>query len=118
MFLLLHGEEEFELRGEFVLSVESVREVNSSDSAVSVNLNSKILNTRSLPQSFNVVSSICSSGEIRQVKLDLIPSFVQSHWHCTNEGFHSSRRLVVRSPKSSSNVLVIKHLHFKGEVLL
>ena len=35
------GQEELEFWGEFVFGVESVREINTSDSAVGVNLNSK-----------------------------------------------------------------------------
>jgi len=39
-------------------------------------------------QGFYVRSTISSSGEIRQVELNLIPALVQSHWHGTNEGLH------------------------------
>lgn len=42
--LASNGEEKFELWGELVFGVESVREVDSADTAVSVNLNSVINN--------------------------------------------------------------------------
>jgi hypothetical protein len=36
-----NGEEKFELWGELVLGVEAIGEINSADTAVSVDLNSK-----------------------------------------------------------------------------
>lgn len=42
--LASNGEEKFELWGELVFGVESVREVDSANTAVSVNLNSVINN--------------------------------------------------------------------------
>lgn len=48
-----------------------------------------------IPKRFNVVGSIGSSGEIRQVELNLIPSLVQSHGHSTNEGLNSSCALII-----------------------
>ena len=42
------------------------------------------LNTESL----NVVGSVRSAREVSQVELDLIPSVVQSHGHCADEGFY------------------------------
>jgi len=69
-------------------------------------------------QGFNVVGTISSSGEIRQVELNLIPSFIQSHGHSTNEGLHSCSRLVVGSSESSSHTLVIKDLNFESKVFL
>ena len=60
-----------------------------------------------VPKRFNIVSSICSSSKVRQVELDLIPTFIESHWHSTNEWLDSSGALVVRSSESSSYVLII-----------
>ena len=79
-------EEELELGRQLVLGVEAVREVNSSDSAVSVNLNA---------QGLNVVGTVGTAGEIGQVELNLIPAFVESHWHCADEGLHTGRGLIV-----------------------
>lgn len=84
-------------------------------------------------QSLNVVRAVCSSGEIREVELDLIPAFIQSHGHSTDEWLHSGCRLearldsmrgvkesylIVGSSESSSDVLVVKDLNFESEVLL
>ena len=51
-----HWQEEFELRGQFVLGVQSVGEVNSSNSAVGMDLDS---------EGFNVVGSVGSTREVR-----------------------------------------------------
>ena len=72
-----------------------------------MNLNSKGLMRGVLPESFNIVGSVGSSGEIRQIELNLIPSLIESHWHRADKRFNSRCALVVRSPESSSNVLVI-----------
>ena len=69
-----------------------------------------------LPKRFDVISTVSSSCEIRQIELNLIPAFIKSHGHGADERLDSSRRLVVRSSESTSNVLVIKYLDFKCEV--
>lgn len=102
-------QEQLEFWRKLVFGVQSVREVDSTDSAVSMNLNS---------QRLDVVSTVGSSGEIRQVKLDLIPSFIKSHRHGTNEWLDSSGRLIVGGSESSSNLLVIQDLDLEGEVFL
>ena len=71
-----------------------------------------------LPKRFNVVSTVGSSGEVRQVELNLIPPLVESHGHRANEWLHSGGALVIRCSESSSHILVIEHLHFKSEVFL
>jgi hypothetical protein len=75
-----------------------IGEVNSSDSAVSVNLNSKSLIEINLwldflPESFEVVGTISSSGEVSQIEVNLIPAFVELHGDGTNERLHSGVRL-------------------------
>ena len=81
-----NGQEQFEFGRELVLGVESVREVNSSDSAVGVDLNS---------QGLYVVSTVSSSGEIGQVELNLIPSLIKSHRHGADEGLDTGGTLIV-----------------------
>ena len=68
------------------------------------------------PKSLNIVASICSSCEIRQVELNLVPALVQPHRHGTDERLDSGGRLVVGGPKSSPNVLIVQHLHLKCEI--
>lgn len=69
-------------------------------------------------QSLDIVRTVGSAGEVRQVKLDLVPAFVQSHRHRADERLHSRRALVVGSTEPSANTLVIKHLHLERKVLL
>lgn len=38
----------------------------------------------------DVVGPICSAGEVGQVELDLVPAFIESHRHRTDERFHTS----------------------------
>ena len=65
---------------------------------------------------FNIVGAVGPAGKIRQIELDLVPAFIQSHGHCTYKWLNSSRRLIVRRPESSSNILIIEHLHLEGKV--
>ena len=102
------GQEELEFGRKLVLGVEAIGEVNSSDSAVGVNLNA---------QGLDVVGSVGTTSEIGQVELDLIPALVKAHGHGADEGLHTGRRLVVRSAESASNVLIVKNLNFESEVL-
>jgi hypothetical protein len=102
-------QEEFELWWQLILSVQSVREVDSSDSTVGVDLH---------PQRLYVVRTVSSASEIRQVELNLVPALVQSHRHCAYEGFYSGGRLIIRGAETSPHRLVIQHLHLEGEVLL
>ena len=91
-------EEEFELWREFILGVKAIGEIYSADTAISVDLHSECL---------NIVCAIGPAGEIRQVKLNLIPAFIQSHGHCADEGFHSGRALIVARSESAADVFVI-----------
>ena len=140
-----NGEEKLEFWGELVLGVKAVGEVNTADTAVSVNLNSKkfkksvtsliygiqtlsLLKTRAfksvcanfqcLPEGFNVVGTVSTTGEIRQVELNLIPAFVETHGHGADERLHTGSGLIVRSAETTAHVLVIQNLHLEGEVLL
>ena len=71
-----------------------------------------------LPECFNIVSTVCTSGEVRQVELDLIPALIKSHGHGANEWLYTGGALIVRGAETSADILVIENLHFKGEVLL
>jgi hypothetical protein len=105
--LLLDGEEKLEFRRQFLLGVEAVGEVNPANSAVGMDGDS---------QCFDVVATIGSSGEIRQVELNLIPPLVQPHRHGTDERLHAGGRLVVGSSEPSAHIFVVEHLNFEGEV--
>lgn len=106
--ILLDGKEQLELGRQFVLRVEPIGEVDSSDATIGVNLHAK---------SLDIIGSICTSGKIAQIELDLIPSFVQPHRHGTNERFDARSRLIIGCAEASLDVLVIQDLHFKCEVL-
>lgn len=70
------------------------------------------------PQCLDIVGSVGSASEIRQVELDLVPALIEPHGHGADEGLDSRCALVVRRAESTSNVLVIEYLNFEGEVLL
>ena len=84
--LVLDRQEELELRRKLFLRVKSIREVDPSNSAVSMDLHS---------QSFNVVGTVSSSREIGQVELDLVPALIKAHRHGTYKRLDSRCRLVV-----------------------
>ena len=71
-----------------------------------------------LPEGFNVVGTVGTTGEIRQVELNLIPAFVETHGHGADERLHTGSGLIVRSAETTAHVLVIQNLHLEGEVLL
>ena len=109
LWLTSNWQEELELWWELILGVESIGEIDSSDSAVSMNLHSEGL---------YVVGTIGPSCEIGQVELDLVPAFIQSHGHGADERLDTGGGLVVGSSESASNVLVIENLNFESEVFL
>jgi len=71
---------ELELGWQLFFGIQSIGEVDSSDSAVSMDLYS---------EGFYIVGTICSSSEIGQVELNLVPTFIESHGHGTNKRFDS-----------------------------
>ena len=73
---------------------------------------------RCLPKSLNVVGTVGSSGEIRQVELNLVPALIESHGHSADERLDTGGGLVVGGTESSTDVLVIEDLDLEGEVLL
>jgi len=103
------GQEKLELWGELVLGVQAVREVDSADAAVSVDLDSEGL---------DVVGTVGTAGEVRQVELNLIPALVESHGHGADEGLDAGCALVVGGAEATAHVLVVQDLHLEGEVLL
>merc|ERR550514_379668 len=64
----LHRQEELELRRKLLLRVQAIREVDAAQPAVRVDLNAKRL---------DVVRTVRTAREVRQVELDLVPAFVQ-----------------------------------------
>ena len=69
-------------------------------------------------ESLYVVGTVSSSGEIGKIELNLIPSLIQSHWHCADEWLNSGGGLIVGGSESPSNTLVIQYLHLECEVFL
>jgi hypothetical protein len=107
VILLGDGQEQLELWGKLLLGVQTVREVYSADATVGVDLH---------PQGLNVVGTVGSSSEIRQIELNLVPALVQSHGHSTDEGLHTRRGLVVGGSESSTDVLIIQHHNLESEI--
>jgi len=104
-----YGQKQFEFRWEFFFRIKSVREVNSSKSAIGMN---------GYSERFYVICTVYTSCKIRQIELNLIPSFIQSHGHCTDERLDARCTLIIGSPEPSPDVLVVENLNFKGEILL
>ena len=71
-----------------------------------------------IPEGLNVVGTVGSAGEIRQVELNLVPAFIEAHGHRADEGLDTRRGLIVGRAESTADVLVIEDLDFEGEVLL
>jgi len=106
--LLLHRQEELELRRQLLFRVKAVGKVDPSDATVGVDLHA---------QSLDVVGTVSTASEIRQVELDLVPTLVQAHRHGANEGLHTRCGLVVGCPEAPPHVLVIQDLHFESKIL-
>jgi len=99
--LSLNRQVEFEFGGKLIFRIQSVRKINTTNSAVGVNLN---------PESFYVVSSVSPACKIGQVELNLVPALIEPHGHRADEGLHSSGGLVVAGPESPPHILVIQNL--------
>lgn len=82
--MLLDRQEKFELGRKLFLGVQTVREVDTADAAISVDLDA---------QGFDVVGSVSATSKVRQIELDLVPSIVQSHGHGTDERLYSRSTL-------------------------
>jgi len=61
-------------------------------------------------QCLDIVGAVSTAREVRQVELDLVPTFVESHRHRADERLDARRALVVTGTESSTNVLIIQHL--------
>lgn len=78
--LFLDWEEQLEFWWQLLLAVQPVGKIYPSDPAIRMNR---------YPQSLNVIASVRSTSEVRQVKLDLVPAFVQPHGHGTDKRLNS-----------------------------
>lgn len=65
--LLGDRQEQLELRGQLLLGVETVGEVDAADPTVRVDL---------YPQRLDIVRAVRSSREVAQVELDLVPALL------------------------------------------
>lgn len=61
-------------------------------------------------QGLHVISAIGPPGEVGQVKLNLVPTLIQSHGHCANERLHAGCALIIAGTEPSLNVFVVKNL--------
>jgi hypothetical protein len=64
----LNGKEKLKLWRQFILGIKSIGKVNSADSTICVNLNSK---------GFYVVGSVSAAGKVGEIELNLIPAFLK-----------------------------------------
>ena len=109
MTLLLDRQVQFELRRQLLLAVQSVGEIHPPYPTIGMDLH---------PQCLNIIGAIRSPGEVGKIELDLVPSLVQSHWHCADEWFDSGGGLIIACSEPSPHILVIKDLDLKGEIFL
>merc|ERR1711972_1090817 len=107
--LVGNRKEELELRGKLLLAVQTVREVDTADAAVCMELHSERL---------DVVRAVGSAGKVREVELDLVPPFVKPHGHGADEGLDARGALVIRGAETTAHLLVIEYHDLKREVLL
>ena len=70
------------------------------------------------PNSLHVVRSISPTSEVRQIELNLVPPFVQAHWHGTNEWLNSRCGLIIRCAESSLDSFIIENLYLECEILI
>lgn len=68
------------------------------------------------PQGFHIIGSVRSPGEVGQVELDLVPSFVQPHGHGADERFDSGSWLVIAGAEASPHIFIIKYLGKKQNI--
>ena len=83
---ICHWEVELELGWELVFRIETVREVNTTNPAVSMDLDT---------EGFNVVGTVCTTCEIRQIELNLVPAVVKPHRHGADKRLDPRHGLVV-----------------------
>lgn len=67
-------------------------------------------------QSFYIVATVSPAGKIWKIELNLIPSLIQPHGHGADKGFNPCGWLIIGGTEASSNVLIVKNLHFESEV--
>jgi len=68
------------------------------------------------PERLDVVRTVGSTCEVREVELNLVPAIVETHGHCADERLYACLCLVVRGSESATNVLVIQDLYLEREV--
>jgi hypothetical protein len=90
-------------------SIVPIREINSPNATVCVNLN---------PNSLHVVRSVGPASEIGQIELNLVPAFVQTHRHGANKRLHSRCGLIIRGSKPPLYTFIIENLYLKREILV
>ena len=59
---------------------------------------------------YDIIGPVCSSCEICEIELNLIPSVVQPHRHCANKRFYPCCRLIIGCSEPTSYILIIKYL--------
>lgn len=69
-------------------------------------------------QCFHIARPIGAACEVGQVELNLVPAFIQTHWHSTDKGLYPRCALEVACSEAPTNILVIQDLNFKCEIFL
>ena len=66
---------------------------------------------------FDVIRSVGTSSEIREIELNLIPAIVQAHGHGTDEWFDTCRRLIVAGTETTSNISIVQNLQGEWQLV-
>jgi hypothetical protein len=98
LVFLRNGTEELIVRRKFFFGIETIAEIDSSDTTVSVNLNA---------ESFDIIGTIGTTSEIGKIELNLIPTFIETHGHCADEGLDACCGLIVGGTEATADILII-----------
>jgi len=69
-------------------------------------------------QSFYIVGAVGSSCKVRKVKLNLIPTLVQTHRHGAYERFNPSGRLIIASAEPAPDIFIIQNLFNTIDIII
>ena len=81
-----------QVRGQFIIRIESIAKVDPLDAHIRVDLN---------PDRFDVVSSVRTACEVGQIELNLVPAGRQRERHNGAEVIDAGRTLVVGGSEPS-----------------
>lgn len=100
-------DEDLEILGKLLTSVESFTKVNPTQSTIGMNLDASRL---------KVSGPVGSACEVGQIDLHLIPTGIQTQRHGAIEGPDPGTRLEIAGPETSLEVSIVQDFHLEGKV--